>query len=132
MTSDLVAKARRLIAWHKSELERLTEWMETAQRLQGSLRSLTVPPESAAAEDTTGMEVLSKPDLLRWCRDVLLAHGEPMNRREILAELTRRKMTLIGKNKERVLGTYLWRSPDFINLKDRGYWLADRGVPGDM
>jgi len=67
-------------------------------------------------------------------RELLLEIGKPMTRRELLKELEKRNIPIIGKDRAKVVGTMIWRAkePDgsssFINT-EQGYWPSDTPLP---
>jgi hypothetical protein len=64
-------------------------------------------------------------------RVALLEKGRPMKRGELVTELERRGIPLAGTDKNKNLGTILWRHPnDFVRLEKLGYWLRDVQIEG--
>ena len=54
-----------------------------------------------------------------------------MKRGELVAELEMRGFPLAGTDKNKNLGTILWRhSRDFVHLEKFGYWLRDVPLEG--
>ncbi len=91
-------------------------------------------PESVDSVDNTkrpGRKRTGKPDNIalvieRVIRDV----GQPMQRREIVKALEARDMEIPALDKERYIGTIVWRHKGtFVNVEGRGYWLRDEPVP---
>lgn len=56
--------------------------------------------------------------------------GMPMRRGDLVQEIERRNVAIPSVDKERYLGTILWRNHGrFINLEGHGYWLRGRPCP---
>gem|GEM_PF-6255366 len=78
--------------------------------------------------------VLPPSEIVTNVRELLIEAGRPMNRRELLKELERRNIPVIGKDRAKVVGTIVWRakepdgSPSFINT-EKGYWPSDIPLP---
>jgi hypothetical protein len=73
----------------------------------------TVPPSNIAAT----------------VRLILSEAKRPMKRGQLVAELERREIPLAGKDKNKNLGTILWRhSNEFVHLPKLGYWLRDVAI----
>src|SRR3954447_7273819 len=63
--------------------------------------------------------------------EVLLEHGRPMTRNELVGAIEARGFPLAGKNKSKNLGTILWRFRNrFDNIEGRGYWPKDVPLKG--
>jgi hypothetical protein len=64
-------------------------------------------------------------------RTILLEAGRPMKRGELAAEMDRRQIPLAGSNRNKNLGTILWRHRnEFVHIGKLGYWLKDTPIPG--
>jgi hypothetical protein len=75
--------------------------------------------------------ILSPVDVAKAARVALLEKGRPMKRGELVLELERRGIPLAGSDKNKNLGTILWRHPkDFVHLEKFGYWLRDVPLEG--
>ncbi|WP_380873668.1 hypothetical protein ACFB49_43030 [Sphingomonas sp. DBB INV C78] len=59
--------------------------------------------------------------------ELIITAQRPLTRSELLSELERRGFQVEGADKSKVLGTNLWRSKRFDNLKGAGYW--PKGTP---
>lgn len=62
---------------------------------------------------------------------LILDEGRPLSRTELLQKLKQRGFEVEGTDKSKVLGTNLWRSQKFHNLKGIGYWPISHPVPTD-
>lgn len=90
--------------------------------------------EFPALPDMTELEssgCLSPHEISIQAEKVLLEVGRPMKRGELVKELIARGFQLAGKDKNKNLGTVLWRHPDkFVSLSGLGYWLTSLPLPG--
>lgn len=73
-----------------------------------------------AAENAAAMETAEK---------LILAAGRPLSRTELLESLERHGHKIEGSDKSKVLGTNIWRSKRFHNLKGVGYWPISEPIP---
>ncbi|ATQ68510.1 hypothetical protein CQW49_11935 [Methylosinus trichosporium OB3b] len=72
--------------------------------------------------------VLPPEDVALAVKKILMDFGKPMKRGELVEELERRGIPLAGRDKNKNLGTIIWRHPQhFLTLSGLGYWV--RGVP---
>lgn len=66
-------------------------------------------------------------DFANMMARVISDMGRPLNRSELVAALEERDVEIPSGDKERYLGTILWRHRDrFTNFPRVGYWLAGR------
>ena len=61
--------------------------------------------------------------------NIILAAGRPLSRSILLRELEKAGRAVVGTDKSKVLGTNLWRSKRFLNLKGLGYWPKSVPLP---
>jgi hypothetical protein len=79
----------------------------------------------------TKNEALPPAEIIPHVREALLAAGRPMKRGELVKALSARSIQLAGKDKNKNLGTILWRHPDqFVSLDRLGYWVKGVPLPG--
>jgi hypothetical protein len=85
----------------------------------------------SAIESSIPRKELSPREIASAVRDVLLDAKRPMRRGEIVTALEARGVPLGGKDKNKNVGTIIWRHPQqFISLERLGYWLRDVPLPG--
>lgn len=60
---------------------------------------------------------------------LILEAGRPLTRSALLKELTALGHEIEGTDKSKVLGTNIWRSKRFHNLKGSGYWPTSAPIP---
>lgn len=69
-------------------------------------------------------------DFARLIRAILSQSGHPMARGELISILEGGGHSIPSADKQRYIGTVLWRNRnDFINIKDKGYWLRNLPCP---
>jgi hypothetical protein len=92
---------------------------------------------SVRASRTPAPKTLAAAGVIKAAREVLIAEGRPRTRGTLVKALEARGYRVSGKDKERNLGTIMWRARDqFINIERLGYWPKDipcpkiRYVPG--
>jgi hypothetical protein len=59
----------------------------------------------------------------------ILGEGRPLTRSELMERLEAAGFELEGSDKSKVLGTTLWRSARFFNVKGHGYWPKGTPIP---
>jgi hypothetical protein len=65
-------------------------------------------------------------DFADLAEDILRRAERPMRRGELVQEIEARGTKIPSADKQRYIGTILWRSPErFINLESFGYWLRN-------
>lgn len=62
----------------------------------------------------------------------IIDEWRPLSRSELLKRLEEAGHRIEGGDKSKVLGTNLWRSKRFYNLKGAGYWPISRPVPDEF
>lgn len=118
----------------RQELEKIDNFLDLyreltgteAERSEASVASGDIEaPKSHGRKRTTGT---AKPsDVGPMARRILLDHGKPMTRSELLNALEERDVVLAGDDKAKYLGTILWRMREaFVNLDGHGYWPKDQ------
>jgi hypothetical protein len=63
---------------------------------------------------------------------LILEAGRPLTRSALLSALTNLGHEIEGTDKSKVLGTNIWRSKRFHNLKGSGYWPRSAPIPIDF
>jgi len=129
---NALAKKQRLL----KELEEVNSFLKLYQRFAGkvSAKPETSEPEPEAAElfqTTVETGRVSRPkEMGPIVRDILLRHGHPMPRGQLVEALAANGTPVPGENKNKNLGTIMWRLKDeFVNLWGKGYWPKDVACP---
>jgi len=110
-------------------------------KAQGVVDEILASREGAEAAFDSALTRLGAPkrergllpprDIALAARDALLAANRPMDRGELVAELEKRGIPLAGKDKNKNLGTIIWRHPElFVRVGNLGYWVKDVEIPG--
>ena len=87
----------------------------------------TVEREAATQPETRERNIVPPADIAKYAREILLDFGQPMKRGRLVRALESKGFPLAGTDKNKNLGTILWRHRDqFVNLPNLGYW--PRGV----
>ena len=117
----------------RQELQKIDNFLELYRDLTGTELVQTEPSGKLANVDnfrrrgrkrTPG--TVSPSDLGPMIRRILLEHGKPMTRSELLRALEGRDVKLAGEDKARYLGTIMWRMREaFVNIDGYGYWPKD-------
>lgn len=82
--------------------------------------------ESASRSRVRG--VLRPSRIADEARNVLIEAKRPMKRGELVRALEEKGLPLVGKDKNKNLGTILWRNPEtFFYIEGLGYWV--KGAP---
>ena len=153
--SPEVVLAGRRMAGFEEILERLRRQREEAQQVVAKLttaiglmekardalgtdeavrlweKTIASPPTVETKERQRVRGVLSPDEIARIVREILLEAGHPMKRGELVGELEKRQIPLAGTNKNKNLGTMLWRhKSQFVSLDKLGYWVRDVPLTG--
>ena len=103
--------------------------LETVAAQLDHLRDLFVEKSASAPLPVGDTQVAPSPsDVAESARELLLEVKRPMKRGQLVRALEAKGMTLVGKDKNKNLGTIVWRNPRmFVNVEGLGYWV--KGVP---
>ena len=129
---DLLEKAMARRQQLRSELTAIEKFISDYQRIRetetgpskaGQQMNLFNPGSKRAAKiaEVTGM--------MDAAEKMILASGKPMTRTQLLRGLDEAGFSVEGTDKSKVLGTNIWRSKRFHNLKGAGYWPKSRPLP---
>lgn len=146
MSDDLYDRAKRRYDELKAEMKDLEEYLRAHDRVAQRLKaeSITVAPglvkagtgradagdnAPASSGDKSDQDRVRSPGralIARKARDLLVAHGEPMTRGELVKAFENAGITIGGEDQSRNMGTIMWRLKDrFINIEGYGYWPSD-------
>ena len=130
MTNDAYQKALQKRDLLRREIEKIEDFLEVYRELTGTepVRSeVKAPVSPARVVRSYGRKrkrgTVKPSDLAPMVGRILVEHGAPMTRSELLAALAERDVVLAGEDKAKYLGTILWRMREaFVNLEGHGYW----------
>ena len=135
LPEELLSKALKRREEVLLELEALEGFIKTYEKLL-SLReaegqfstdepNLFQPPtkRAAHAERIAGMVAAA--------RKIIIAENRPMKRGELRERVEALGHRVVGKDKNKVFGTNLWRSGKFRMVEGQGYWPADLDLPSE-
>lgn len=119
-------------------VDQLDKLDATIQMLEETIRVSQPEFDFATPADTLEEQVVKRergelpPETIaRYARETLLEFGKPMKRGELVRALEQKGVPLAGKDKNKNLGTILWRHGDmFVSLAGLGYWPRDVRIPG--
>jgi hypothetical protein len=134
-------QARERLLGNLHSIERAISSLESAMQalppevLDSTLRPLLADTEYAMAPQTPEPQrvrgVLSPHEVASAASEALLAVGRPLKRGQLVRELEKRNIPLAGKDKNKNLGTILWRHEHmFVSLPGLGYWPRGAPLPG--
>lgn len=128
---DALHRIRRVIAALEQAKAAWGDGPEGAQALEALARTLPKPSEAILEEPKRVRGVIPPSNIAATVRIILSEARRPMKRGELVAELERRGLPMAGKDKNKNLGTILWRhSSEFVHIEKLGYWLKDAPLLG--
>jgi hypothetical protein len=68
-------------------------------------------------------------EMMDAARRLIIAEKRPMKRGELVKKLREQGFEIVGKDKNKVFGTNIWRSGRFRMIEGRGYWPKDVAFP---
>lgn len=115
----------------EEELVKLNNFIEIFNQLKTTNESVdNIGKFTSESKNKSKSGAVKPSELVNIVRKELEDIGRPMRRGELVECLTNKGITLAGSDKNKNLGTILWRAPDvFVQLKTFGYWLKDTPYP---
>jgi hypothetical protein len=130
---EILAKALKRQEELRRESEALNRIIET---YTGILKARAEEPPSAADQldlwrggSRRSLHSAQVAEMMDEVRRLIVAERRPLKRGQIARMLQARGFQIIGKDKNKVLGTNMWRSGKFRHLEGRGYWPIDVPEP---
>jgi hypothetical protein len=129
----LAAKVNAAVAqiedW-KREIARIDQFVADWHRFAG-VEPETAPqaPAAKAVPKPRAVKNSTKEEVAKLTREMIEAHGAPINRAALLAMLRERGLVIEGGEPETVLSTMLWRmgaAAQIVHLKGVGYWTSEK------
>lgn len=128
---DLLNKALKRHKELSEELEALSRFIEDYSVIvrgretatNGEQPELFQPPSRRVAHADRIAEMMDA------ARRIVLSEQRPMQRGELRKRVESLGFNVVGKDKNKVFGTNLWRSGKFRMVEGAGYWPIDMEVP---
>lgn len=118
----------------RNELEAIDRFIASYQQI----RSRHVPDTKSESQGTLfpAQSLRAKraaivAEMMDEIEQAILTSGKPMTRSQLLNHVIKAGFEIEGGDKAKVLGTNIWRSSRFHNLKGAGYWPKSRDVPSE-
>lgn len=114
------------------ELEALNSLIETYQKqMRGRpVREDTPEDEPSLFKRSRRIDHAERiAEMIDAARKIILSEQRPMQRGQLRERLEALGFEIIGKDKNKVFGTNLWRSGKFRMIEGRGYWPMDEELP---
>lgn len=128
-TRELLNKALKRLDEIRAEQEALQRLVTLYRRALTTPRlpdgSATEQPDLYGMPSTRTVHAARVADLMDAARVIILAAKRPLKRGEIVKRLTEQGYEIVGADKNKVLGTNLWRSGRFLYIDGQGYWPND-------
>ncbi len=134
MDGEVYDRAVGRIEELRAELQRLQSFVSTYRELAEEAEEPT-PMRAASRQKivafdhrengdngTAPARTTPQTELERVVEDVLMAHGAPLRRAELLEHLKARGLVIGGRNEMTNLGSKLSRAQGLVNLPKLGYW----------
>ena len=129
---DLLQQALDRRQQLRDELEAVERFIMQLQSIQ--TRQAPSPPERAQFQlwkpsPSRAEQVAAVRAMLDRAEEMILEEGRPLTRSELRRRLEAEGHALFGGDKNKVLGTNIWRSGRFWNIKGEGYWPRSQPIP---
>lgn len=132
LLADLTAKRAEVMETLKQIDNAIKHVREAREALGGNLADLFDQADTSSSPMAGRIpRVLSPLEVTKHARSILLSHGKPMKRGALVRALLDRGVPLAGSDKNKNLGTILWRHGDmFVHIERLGYWPKDVPLEG--
>ncbi|GAB5349094.1 hypothetical protein [Alteriqipengyuania sp. 357] len=136
---DVVEIAREKLAELEIEAERLRQFIATYEALSGAeseVRNASAPVSQLGTNDDSKAGAIDSPSpkrgdkpskIVKAAIQAIRDRGSPMTRSELVGTLENQGMVIGGADKNKNMGTILWRSKKFENVEGHGYWPLEMG-----
>jgi len=132
---DLLDKALKRQKELLTELEALTEFVETYRRVIGPQNSSVAPtgqqPSLFEPPSRRAAHAEKITEMIDVARRIIIAENRPMKRGDLRRRVEELGFQVVGADKNKVFGTNLWRSKKFILIDRHGYWPIDAELPAE-
>ncbi len=126
--TEVVEKAKERLAAIEAEAEKLRTFLRMYADLSGVdigdiVSGAGVPSNEADDESGTA----SPSEIVEQAKVLMREQSRPLSRSMLVKLLTEKGLKLPGTDKNKNVGTVIWRSKQFDNIAGLGYW--PKGVP---
>ena len=121
---DIIEKARKSLANLEVRAEELRIYLRVHEALTGDKVGDNVTG-GVNAEDDPGTATPAQ--IVESAKAVMKERWRPLSRSMLVKLLTEKGLNLPGQDKNKNVGTVIWRSRQFDNLSGHGYWPKELG-----
>ncbi len=128
--TQVIEKARTKLAQLEAEAARIRDFIAVYEAL--AVNDSVDIGDSVEAEmisakgKVTGKKTGDRAEkIVKMAKIVLRERQRPMTRSELVQALEARGLVIGGSDKNKNMGTVLWRSKEFTNIEGEGYWPKD-------
>lgn len=130
---ELLDKALKRRAELSVESEALDLFIETYQRILNLGTEVRDAPSDQLdlyrGSTPRAIQAARVAEMIDAARRLMIAEKRPMKRGELVKRLEAQGFEVVGKDKNKVFGTNLWRSERFVAVDGKGYWPNDIELP---
>ena len=127
---DLALKRKAELS---AESEALDQIIETYKRLlRPQVADVNVSsdqPDLYRGATPRAIQAARVAEMIDAARRLIIAEKRPMKRGELVKRLAAQGYEVVGKDRNKVFGTNLWRSGRFVAVEGQGYWPSDLELP---
>ena len=123
---EVIENARKRLEELKAEQQKLQSFIATYEELEGALKPNPSHPQptrivliAAGGKKNSGT---SPSKIIEAAKQIIREHGSPMTRSELVESIENKGIYVGGVDKNKNMGTILWRSNEFHNVEGEGYW----------
>lgn len=123
--TQVVQELRERKAKLLEELDMIDQYLKLHQKLfPGASPQNKSRPETAEDEQESDAVKNDPREVAARAEAILREHGKPIQRGELVRRIEGSGLLLHSKDKNKYLGTILWRNRDrFTNVEGHGYWI---------
>lgn len=122
--TEVIEKAKERLAELDAEAEKLRTFLRVYADLSGDKSSAEL---AAGEESGDDFDTASPSEIVESAKALMKEHRRPLSRSRLVKLLTQRGLKLPGKDKDKNVGTVIWRSKQFDNIAGKGYWPKEFG-----
>lgn len=130
---QVIEKAKQRLASLEAEAAKLRDFIAVYEALSTDAAVHNGDTTSAKLNRTDDSRLRrsnAKPgEIIRVAKEAIATHGHPMTRSQLVAALEDRGLVIGGADKNKNMGTILWRSKQFYSVEGEGYWPVDIPQP---